>query len=129
MQEIISSIFQIVDFKTPKECHLVCRKWCRIATEFLFRRVAYHTGNSKYINELSARDNLSVFIRVISIGRAAPDDTKVDLCSLVLFHQMLRQLLVRPTVGVIRQLYLSKRVYNHTHGYGFSKYSVNFPSS
>lgn len=103
MQEIISKIFQIIDFKTLKECHLVCRKWCRIATEFLFRRVVHHRENSKYFNEIIARDNLSVLIRVISIGRAVSDDTMVDLRRSILSHQTLRQLVVRPTVGVIRQ--------------------------
>lgn len=103
MQEIISQIFLVANFKTLKSCHLVCRQWCRIATEFLFSRVVHHREKSKFFNEILARDDLSRFIKIISFGRAAPSDTNRDLVSSILSHEALRPLIKRPTVGVIRQ--------------------------
>lgn len=103
MQEILSQIFLIADFKSLKKCRLACRKWCRIATEFLFRRVVRHQENSKSFNEILARVDLSQFIKVISFGRAAPSDTISYLISLISSHEALRPLINRPTLGVIRQ--------------------------
>jgi hypothetical protein len=76
---------------------------CRIATEFLFRRVVGHQEISKNFNEILARVDLCQFIKVISFGQAGPSDTISYLISLILSHEALWPLINRPTLGVIRQ--------------------------
>ncbi|KAL6228592.1 hypothetical protein BDW75DRAFT_226641 [Aspergillus navahoensis] len=58
--QIISEIFRVSDFEALKACHRVCRKWCRVATGFLFCRVVRHTENSEHFSAILGRDNLSV---------------------------------------------------------------------
>lgn len=54
-----------------------------------------------YFSEILASENLTIFIRVISIGQAS--DSTVNLMMTILSHQTLLQLIKLPTVGVIRQ--------------------------
>jgi hypothetical protein len=101
MQEIIFKIFQALDFETLKECHLVSQKWYRIATGFLFRRVVCDAKNMAQFNKILSSDNLSTFIRVISIENAS--DVTGDLIWTIFSDQTLRQLREFPTVCVFRQ--------------------------
>lgn len=76
------------------------RKLCRVATGFLFCGVVRHR-NPEYFDAILARDNLSVFTKLISIGRA--DDAGHDLLIWIRSDRSLRHLIVRPTIATVQR--------------------------
>ncbi|KAL4918107.1 hypothetical protein BDW62DRAFT_217732 [Aspergillus aurantiobrunneus] len=76
------------------------RKLCRVATAFLFCGVVRHR-NPEYFDAILARDNLSVFTKLISIGRA--DDAGHDLLIWIRSDRSLRHLTVRPAIAIVQQ--------------------------
>lgn len=93
---------QTLDLETLKACYRVCRKWCLAATEFLFCAVVRHQGNLERFNAILAQANLSVFIKVISIGRV--DNTGRDLLHWIRSDRVLQRLTGRPTIADVRQV-------------------------
>jgi hypothetical protein len=103
MQELISEILLRVDFETLKQCHCVCWKWCRIATEFLFRETVYRHENQTHFDKILAQEDLSKFITVVSFEWAQSSDTTIQQLHSISSHPKLWQLLLQPTVSFIRQ--------------------------
>ncbi|KAK2053470.1 hypothetical protein LY76DRAFT_597809 [Colletotrichum caudatum] len=99
-KEIVRHILRRVDFDSLKKCRLVCRQWCRIVPEFLFRRV-YSAG--PHFKDIVSRKGLSSFVRIISVENTAKGQTSMSLLPFIADNQTLQQLVPLPTVGVIRQ--------------------------
>lgn len=76
------------------------QKLCRVATAFLFCGVVCHR-NPEYFDAILARDNLSGFTKLISIGRA--DDAGHDLLIWIRSDRSLRHLTVRPAIAIVQQ--------------------------
>ena len=102
-EEIIAQILESLDFKSLKCCHLVCKKWYRIATPDLFRVVILHAGNSSHFTSLLARQDLSQFVTLVSVGNPADmmfDDFETSRKSMQLYSL--------PRTGLVRQMYGGK---------------------
>lgn len=69
---------------------------------FLFCRVVRHRENSLHFSAIHGRDNLSVLVKNLSIGRV--DDTGGALLNLICSDRSLQQLTVRPTIAVAHQV-------------------------
>ncbi|KAK4073068.1 hypothetical protein Purlil1_13156 [Purpureocillium lilacinum] len=95
--EIISQIFRITDPGTLKCCRLVCRRWEKIAVEFLFRRVVYDEVRTTF-NAILAKTELAAFVRFISIPRT----TANDVLRAIACHKLGLEIL-RPKAGIVRQ--------------------------
>ncbi|EAU35418.1 predicted protein [Aspergillus terreus NIH2624] len=118
-----SEISQVSDFEALKACHRVCRKWCRVATGFLFCRVVRHRENSEHFSAILGRDNLSVLGKVLSIGRV--DDTGGALLNLIRSDRSPQQLTVRPTIADVHQV--RKRLFTTSRTGMGSRNSLSLP--